>query len=220
MSFDPVTKAVEVLRHIEYEVVNGYRVYGFASRLLIHPSGNALFGLAKFGSVLDAGRVFYLNIDPASADYLKFAWVADLGAPDAKGDTFGRSPLAHMQWNDENRIFIANYSRVNATKTNVFELMPSNSADLSQPWVPTSYLTHVLLVNLSTPTVAITSVPMETPFLVQIALRIKPFLMSATAKVQALVPSILTAETAWGYSVGLEITATLFAKESVHRPLC
>ncbi|MCU8424966.1 PKD domain-containing protein [Vibrio vulnificus] len=140
MSFDPATKAVEVLRHIEYEVVNGNRVYGFASRLLIHPSGKALFGLAKYGSLLNAGRVFYLNIDPASPDYLTFTWIADLGTPDVLGDTFGRGPLAHMQWNGDNRIFIANQSKVNATKTNVFELTPSNSADLSQPWVPSPFL--------------------------------------------------------------------------------
>ncbi|MCG6442021.1 hypothetical protein, partial [Vibrio parahaemolyticus] len=129
MSFDPVTKAVEVLYHVKREIVNGRSVYGFGSRLLIHPSGKALFGLAKFGSLLDAGRVFYLNIDPSSPDYLKFAWVADLGAPDAQGNTFGRLPLAHMQWNGENRIFIANYNKKDATKTNIFELTPSNLQD-------------------------------------------------------------------------------------------
>ncbi|WP_372870589.1 PKD domain-containing protein [Shewanella sp.] len=140
MSFDPVTKNTEVLYHVESEVVNGERVYGFATRLLIHPSGKALFGLAKYGSYLNAGRVFYLNIDPTSADYLKFTWIADLGAPDLQGDTYGRSPLAHMQWNGENRIFIANYSKVNATKTNVLELTPSNAQNLSQPWVASPFL--------------------------------------------------------------------------------
>ncbi|MGL0817126.1 PKD domain-containing protein [Vibrio vulnificus] len=140
MSFDPVTKVVDVLHHVEYEIVNGDRVYGFATRLLLHPSGKALFGLAKYGSYLNAGRVFYLNIDPASPEYLKFAWIANLGAPDALGDTFGRSPLAHMQWNGENRIFIANYSKRHATKTNVLELTPSNPQDLSQPWVPSPFM--------------------------------------------------------------------------------
>jgi hypothetical protein len=140
MSFDPVTKAVEVLYHIKREIVNGSTVYGFGSRLLIHPSGKALFGLAKYGSLLNAGRVFYLNIDPSSPDYLKFSWIADLGAPDAKGDTFGRVPLAHMQWNGENRIFIANYSKKGANKTNIFELTPSNLQDLSQPWVASPFL--------------------------------------------------------------------------------
>ncbi|MGL0937476.1 PKD domain-containing protein [Vibrio vulnificus] len=140
MSFDPVTKVVDVMHHVEYEIVNGDRVYGFATRLLLHPSGKALFGLAKYGSYLNAGRVFYLNIDPASPEYLKFAWIANLGAPDALGDTFGRSPLAHMQWNGENRIFIANYSKRHATKTNVLELTPSNPQDLSQPWVPSPFM--------------------------------------------------------------------------------
>ncbi|MGL0923020.1 hypothetical protein XM79_c20249 [Vibrio vulnificus] len=140
MSFDPVTKVVDVLHHVEYEIVNGDRVYGFATRLLLHPSGKALFGLAKYGSYLNAGRVFYLNIDPASPEYLKFAWIANLGAPDALGDTFGRSPLAHMQWNGENRIFIANYSKRHATKTNVLELTPSNPQDMSQPWVPSPFM--------------------------------------------------------------------------------
>ncbi|MCG6304582.1 PKD domain-containing protein, partial [Vibrio vulnificus] len=140
MSFDPTTKSVEVLHHIESQIVNGRPVYGFGARLLIHPSGKALFGLAKYGSLLNAGRMFYLNIDPTSPDYLKFAWVAELGAPDTQGNTFGRLPLAHMQWNGENRIFIANSSRRDATKTNLFELTPSNPLDLSQPWVPSSYL--------------------------------------------------------------------------------
>lgn len=140
MSFDPVTKVVDVLHHIEFAIVNGDRVYGFDTRLLLHPSGKALFGLAKYGSYLDAGRVFYLNIDPASPDYLKFAWIADLGTPDSQGDTFGRSPLAHMQWNGDNRIFIANYSKRNASKTNVLELTPSNTQDLSQPWEPNPFM--------------------------------------------------------------------------------
>ncbi|WP_205988823.1 PKD domain-containing protein [Pseudoalteromonas sp. DL-6] len=148
MSFDPVTKVVDILHHVEYEIVNGNRVYGFDTRLLLHPSGKALFGLAKYGSYLNAGRVFYLNIDPASPDYLKFAWVADLGAPDIQGNTFGRSPLAHMQWNGDNRIFIANYSRRNATNTNVLELTPSDPQDLSKPWVSTPFMTPTYFNSL------------------------------------------------------------------------
>ncbi|AZQ12783.1 PKD domain-containing protein [Shewanella khirikhana] len=149
MSFDPVTKVVDVLHHVEYEIVNGDRVYGFDTRLLLHPSGKALFGLAKYGSYLDAGRVFYLNIDASSPDYLKFAWIADLGAPDAQGDTYGRSPLAHMQWNGANRIFIANYSSRFATKTNVLELTPSDAQDLSKPWVPNPFMVSTYSSSLN-----------------------------------------------------------------------
>ncbi|TKB56070.1 PKD domain-containing protein [Ferrimonas aestuarii] len=139
VSFDPVSKHVEIIRHIEGETLSGHRVYGFNTRLLLHPDGTALFGLVKFGSVNDAGRIYHLNIDRNSQSFGQLNWIAELGNTDASGLTFGRIPSANIQWSGSNRIMVINHNRKGVTTTNAFELTPSDPADLSKPWVPKGF---------------------------------------------------------------------------------
>ncbi|BDY06781.1 hypothetical protein F0521_38220 [Ferrimonas sp. YFM] len=139
LSFDPVSQQVEIVRHIEDQTLSGNRVYGFNTRLLLHPDGSALFGMVKFGSVNDAGRLYHLNIDRSSDDFGQLSWVAELGQGDGKGNTFGRIPLANIQWSGDNRIMVINHNKKGVTETNAFELTPSDPNDLTKPWNAKGY---------------------------------------------------------------------------------
>ncbi|MDP2635593.1 MULTISPECIES: PKD domain-containing protein [unclassified Pseudoalteromonas] len=145
LEFDPEGKTTEVYLNIPNLTLNGNRVRFFRNQLLFDPSGHAIYLFAQRGGVSDAGVLFHINNNPASANFKTLTVIAEFGQPDGAYGGSLTSPISDLAWNGTNKIVAAfGFSRTQPRRSPV-ELTPSDSADLTKPWTKADFGGYIAL---------------------------------------------------------------------------
>ncbi|MCL9777425.1 PKD domain-containing protein [Vibrio methylphosphonaticus] len=134
LEFNPETNTATIFLNLPEITQSGHKVRFYRNKILFHPDGKSMLIYSQKGGVNNAGVLFHINSDPASAAFKEISILTEFGQVQGSYAGSLTSPVSDLTWDGADKVIATfGFSRIQPRRPAI-EITPSDSSDLSKPW--------------------------------------------------------------------------------------